>query len=100
MKSTAVLINTARGPVVDETALVEALRAGRIASAGLDVYEREPELAAGLAQLPNCTLLPHLGSATTGTRARMGHLALDGILDVLAGRAPAHPVNQPARSSS
>jgi glyoxylate reductase len=79
---------------VDETALVEALRAGRIASAGLDVFEREPALAAGLAELPNCTLLPHLGSATVGTRARMGHMVLDDILAVLAGRAPINPVNR------
>lgn len=93
MKRTAVLINTARGPVVDESALVEALRAGRIAAAGLDVFEREPALADGLASLPNCTLLPHLGSATVGTRARMGHMALDDILAVLDGRTPAHPVN-------
>jgi glyoxylate reductase len=93
MKPTAVLINTARGPVVDESALVDALRAGRIAAAGLDVFEREPALTAGLAELPNCTLLPHLGSATVGTRARMGHIVLDDILAVLDGRRPAHPVN-------
>jgi len=93
MKSTAVLINTARGPVVDEAALVEALRTGRIAAAGLDVFEREPALAAGLAGLPNCSLLPHLGSATVGTRTRMGHMVLDDMLAVLKGDAPDHPVN-------
>ena len=64
MKPTAYLINTRAGPVVDEAALVEALRAGRIAGAGLDVYEDEPAMAAGLADCPNAVLLPHLGSAT------------------------------------
>jgi glyoxylate reductase len=93
MKSTAVLINTARGPVVDEAALVEALRTNQIAAAGLDVFEREPQLQEGLASLPNCTLLPHLGSATVGTRTRMAHMALDDILAVLRGRKPANPVN-------
>ncbi len=64
MKPTAYLINTSRGPVVDEAALVEALKAGRIAGAGLDVYEREPAMAEGLAECDNAVLLPHLGSAT------------------------------------
>lgn len=72
MKPGSYLINTGRGPLVDEAALVEALREGRLAGAGLDVYEREPELAAGLAELPNVTLLPHIGSATHETRAAMG----------------------------
>ncbi len=72
MKPGAYLINTGRGPLVDETALVEALQAGQLAGAGLDVYEREPKLAAGLAELDNVTLLPHIGSATVETRAAMG----------------------------
>lgn len=72
MKSTAVLVNTGRGPLVDETALVEALRSNEIAAAGLDVYEREPELAEGLAELSNVTLLPHIGSGTLATRSAMG----------------------------
>jgi glyoxylate reductase len=92
MKSTALLVNTARGPLVDEAALVEALRTGVIAGAGLDVYEDEPRLAPGLAELPNTVLLPHLGSATTETRAAMVELACRNIVDVLAGRPPVTPV--------
>ncbi len=88
MKPTAVLINTARGPVVDERALVEALRRGTIGAAGLDVYEDEPALAPGLAELPNTVLLPHLGSATVETRAAMARLAATAVVDVLAGRRP------------
>ena len=72
MKQGAYLINTGRGSLIDEAALVEALKAGHLGGAGLDVYEREPELAAGLADLANVTLLPHIGSATTETRAAMG----------------------------
>ena len=75
MKPTAYLINTSRGPVVDEPALVEALRAGRIAGAGLDVYEGEPKMAPGLADCPSAVLLPHLGSATHATRAAMSRIA-------------------------
>jgi glyoxylate reductase len=95
MKRHAILVNTARGAVIDECALVEALRCGQIAGAGLDVFEREPALHPGLASLPNCTLLPHLGSATIGTRTRMGHMAVDDALAVCAGRSPSHPVNYP-----
>ena len=72
MKQGAYLINTGRGPLVDEAALVKALKAGHLGGAGLDVYEREPELAAGLADMTNVTLLPHIGSATHETRAAMG----------------------------
>ncbi len=93
MKPAAVLINTARGPVVDEPALVEALRTQRIAAAGLDVYEHEPRLAPGLRELPNCVLLPHLGSATIGTRTRMGMMVVDNILAACAGRTPPNCVN-------
>ncbi|MGE3819957.1 MAG: 2-hydroxyacid dehydrogenase [Isosphaeraceae bacterium] len=96
MKTSAYLINTARGPVVDEKALVEALRAGRIAGAGLDVYEDEPRIAAGLADCPNTLLLPHLGSATRETRAAMSRIAAENLVAVLEGRRPAHPVNPEA----
>lgn len=93
MKPTAYLINTARGPVVDEAALVRALRDGTIAGAGLDVYEDEPRMAAGLADCPNTVLLPHLGSATHATRAAMSRIAAENVLAVLQGRRPANPVN-------
>ena len=89
MKETAVVINTARGPVVDEAALVEALRGGRIAAAGFDVYEHEPKLAPGLAELENVFLLPHIGSATEEDRAWMTKIAVENITAVLRGeRAP------------
>ena len=93
MKPTAVLVNTARGPVVDEAALVEALRRRMIFAAGLDVYEQEPSLHPGLYALDNVVLLPHLGSATVGTRGRMAEMAAEDVLAMLAGRRPANPVN-------
>ncbi len=93
MKSTAVLVNTARGPVVDEAALVRALKEGWIAAAGLDVYEREPELTEGLAELPNVVLTPHVGSGSHETRRAMARLAVGAVLDLAAGKRPAHPVN-------
>lgn len=93
MKKTAYLINSARGPLVDERALVEALREGIIAGAGLDVYEDEPELAPGLAELPNTVLLPHLGSATLETRTKMAEMAAANLLAALAGKRPSHIVN-------
>jgi glyoxylate reductase len=89
MKPTAYLINAARGPIVDEAALVRALRKKQIAGAGLDVYEREPEMAEGLAELENTVLLPHLGSATRGTRDLMATKAATNALAMLRGeRAP------------
>ena len=88
MRDDAVLINTARGPVVDEAALVNALREGFIGAAGLDVYENEPEVHPGLLTLDNVVLLPHLGSATVETRTAMAQLAARNVVEVLAGRAP------------
>jgi glyoxylate reductase len=86
MRRTAILVNTARGPIVDESALVAALADGTIAAAGLDVFEDEPRLHPGLASLPQVTLLPHLGSATTAARVEMGMTCLKNIEAVLAGR--------------
>ncbi len=93
MKPTAYLINTARGPVVDEAALVDALRAGRIAGAGLDVYEDEPRMAPGLAECSNALLLPHLGSATHATRAAMSRMAAENLCAALRGQRPPNLVN-------
>ncbi len=93
MKPTAYLVNTSRGPVIDEAALVEALRAGEIAGAGLDVFEDEPALAPGLAELPNAVVPPHLGSATVGTRTRMATLAATNLVAMLDGRRPPNIVN-------
>ncbi|MBN1859798.1 D-glycerate dehydrogenase [Candidatus Bipolaricaulota bacterium] len=89
MKRTAYLINVARGPIVDEEALVEALHAGWIAGAGLDVYENEPSVHPALIALDNRTvLLPHIGSATRETRRAMAHIAVDNVLAQLSGRQP------------
>jgi glyoxylate reductase len=93
MKPSAYLINASRGPVVDEKALVEALKKGKIAGAGLDVYEEEPELAPGLADLDNVTLLPHVGSATLETRTKMAQLAADNLLAGLRGEIPPNCLN-------
>ncbi len=93
MKPTAYLINTSRGPVIDETALVSALEKKAIAGAGLDVYEQEPMVSAGLIALPNVVLLPHLGSATLEARVRMGLICLDNIAAVLGGRPAPNRVN-------
>jgi len=92
MKPTAVLVNTARGPVVDEDALVSALEAGTIFAAGLDVFDGEPAVNPGLLTAPRATLLPHIGSATIATRTRMARLACRGVADVLAGRTPPNVV--------
>lgn len=86
MKSTSLLINTARGPIVDEGALVAALKKGTIAGAGLDVYEEEPALHPALAHLKQVVLLPHLGSATLQTRVQMGLICLENVRAVLDGR--------------
>jgi glyoxylate reductase len=96
MKPTAFLINTARGPVIDEKALVEALRAGKIGGAGLDVYENEPSLTPGLKELDNVILLPHVGSGTLETRIKIGTLAVENLIAGLAGGIPPHLVNPEA----
>jgi lactate dehydrogenase-like 2-hydroxyacid dehydrogenase len=88
----AIIANAARGTLVDDTALIAALRSGRIAAAGLDVFEGEPKLHPDYLTLENVALLPHLGSATVATRNAMGMLALDGIEAVLAGRVPGNIV--------
>lgn len=92
MKSTAYLVNTARGPMVDEDALAYALRDGVIAGAALDVYEHEPEVHPGLLELDNVVLVPHLGSATTETRGAMATLAARNVAAVCAGDPPVSPV--------
>ncbi|HAI21744.1 MAG TPA: D-glycerate dehydrogenase [Clostridiales bacterium UBA8153] len=92
MKPTAYLVNTSRGPVVDEAALVQALSSGTIAGAGLDVFEREPRLEAGLAGLENVVLAPHIASASRETRERMAVMAAQDLKAVLEGRTPSHPV--------
>jgi glyoxylate reductase len=97
MRSDALLVNTTRGPVVDEGALVEALEQGAIAGAALDVYEREPDVHPGLLALENVVLAPHLGSATETAREAMGMLCVEALRAVLLdGSCPANAVNPEA----
>lgn len=93
MKSSAFVINTSRGPVINEAALVHALQTQQIAGAGLDVFECEPQLTPGLVGLENVVLAPHLGSATIGTRTKMGMIAIENLLAVWAGKRPPNCVN-------
>ena len=93
MKSTAFLINASRGPVVDEKALVEALKSGMIAGAGLDVFEEEPRVTPDLIQMENVLLLPHIGSATFETREKMALVAVNNILAILRGEIPPNILN-------
>ncbi|SDP76645.1 glyoxylate reductase [Arthrobacter sp. ok909] len=93
MKDSAYLINTARGPIIDETALAAALREGQIAGAGLDVFENEPSVHPGFLELENVVLVPHLGSATVETRSAMAMLAADNALAVLSDERPPAPIN-------
>jgi glyoxylate reductase len=92
MKNSAVLVNTSRGPVVDEKALVEALKSKEIFAAGLDVFESEPELSPGLGELPNVVLTPHTASATFEARDAMSKMAAENIIAVLEGKTPPNPV--------
>jgi glyoxylate reductase len=93
MKTSAFLINTARGPIVDEAALVRALKGKKIAGAGLDVFEHEPKVSAELKKMKNVVIVPHLGSATTEVREEMAGIVVDNILALLEGRQPPNCVN-------
>ena len=93
MKRTSTVINTARGSIIDEEALAEALRSGQIRGAGLDVFEHEPEVHPALVALPNVVLVPHVGTATPETRLRMAFRAVDNLLAALDGRRPPDLLN-------
>jgi glyoxylate reductase len=88
MKPGAILVNTSRGAVVDTRALIDALHSGRLAAAGLDVYEDEPHVPPGLRDLPNTVLLPHIGSATAATRDAMARLCAENVIAVIDGQEP------------
>ncbi|TSD02165.1 MAG: D-isomer specific 2-hydroxyacid dehydrogenase [Parcubacteria group bacterium Athens0714_24] len=92
IKKTAYLVNTSRGPVIDENALVQALKDNEIKGAALDVYEEEPKMAEGLKDLPNVVLTPHIASATEETRGAMSELAAKNIIEFLGGKTPANVV--------
>jgi len=96
MKKTAILINTSRGPVVDEKALIKALKEKKIFAAGLDVFENEPDIPKELRELENVVIVPHLGSASVETRTKMATLAAQNLIDVMEGRVPKHLVNDVA----
>jgi gluconate 2-dehydrogenase len=93
MKPTAVLVNTARGALVDEDALADALEDGRLFAAGLDVFVGEPTVNPRLLAAPRTVLYPHIGSASVATRLRMARIAAGNVAEVLAGRPAPHPVN-------
>ena len=97
MKPTATLVNIARGGIVDDAALAQALRAGTIAAAGLDVFEGEPAVHPDLLTVPNVVLTPHIASATVATRRAMANLAADNLIAFFDGRGPLTPINRPAR---
>jgi glyoxylate reductase len=97
MKPTGIVINTARGACVDDGALADALVAGRLFAAGLDVFTGEPALDPRLLAAPRLVLAPHIGSATTETRTRMAQLCADAVIAVLSGTRPANQVNEVAR---
>jgi glyoxylate reductase len=92
MRPGAILVNTSRGAIVDTPALVEALRSGPLAGAGLDVYEDEPDVPEALRELPNTVLTPHVGSATAATRDAMARLCAENVIAVIEGREPPSPV--------
>src|SRR4029077_20769900 len=93
MKRTAILINTSRGPVIDEAALVEALNAKKIAGAAMDVYEREPAVHPGIIPMPNVVLAPHIASATVRTRSEMSAMAARNMATAIRGGRPANLLN-------